>query len=222
MFQATSPPRPENTFASVRAVAFPIPMRPLLLALLTAFSLGLSAAGKPNVVIILADDLGYGDLGCYGHPTIKTPNLDKMAAEGLRFTQFYSAAEVCTPSRAALMTGRYPIRSGMAHNQFRVLRATSTGGLPSTEITIAQALKTQGYATGMVGKWHLGVWTNNPEHHPLKHGFDFHFGLPHSNDMNPSADNPPKANARVDQDAAWWNPPLSRGYELIAPKADQT
>ena len=118
MFQATSPPRPENTFASVRAVAFLIPMRPLLLALLTAFSLGLSAAGKPNVVIILADDLGYGDLGCYGHPTIKTPNLDKMAAEGLRFTQFYSAAEVCTPSRAALMTGRYPIRSGMAHNQF--------------------------------------------------------------------------------------------------------
>jgi arylsulfatase A len=197
-------------------------MRPLLLALFTALSLGLSAAGKPNVVIILADDLGYGDLGCYGHPTIRTPNLDKMAAEGARFTQFYVAAEVCTPSRASLLTGRYPIRSGMAHNQFRVLRSISTGGLPASEITIAQALKQQGYATGIVGKWHLGVWTNNPEHHPLKHGFDFHFGLPHSNDMNPSPGNPPKAGARVDQDAAWWNAPLFRGYELVDAKADQT
>jgi arylsulfatase A-like enzyme len=103
-----------------------------------------------------------------------------------------------------------------------VLRSISTGGLPDSEITVAQALKAQGYATGMVGKWHLGVWTNKPEHHPLKHGFDFHFGLPHSNDMNPSPGNPLKAGSRVDQDAAWWNAPLFRGYELVDAKADQT
>ncbi len=190
----------------------------LLCPLFTAWA----AAAQPNVVVILADDLGYGDLGCYGHPTIRTPNLDRMAAEGARFTQFYVAAEVCTPSRASILTGRYPIRSGMAHNQFRVLRSISTGGLPASEITIAQALKTQGYTTGMIGKWHLGVWTNNPAHHPLKHGFDFHFGLPHSNDMKPSPGNPAKAGSLVNQEAAWWNAPLFRGYELIDPQADQT
>jgi len=190
----------------------------LLCPLFTAWA----AAAQPNVVVILADDLGYGDLCCYGHPTIRTPNLDRMAAEGARFTQFYVAAEVCTPSRASILTGRYPIRSGMAHNQFRVLRSISTGGLPASEITIAQALKTQGYTTGMIGKWHLGVWTNNPAHHPLRHGFDFHFGLPHSNDMNPSPGNPAKAGSLVNQEAAWWNAPLFRGYELIDPQADQT
>ena len=115
------------------------------------------AADKPNIVIIYADDLGYGDLGCYGHPTIRTPNLDRMAAEGMRFTDFYSAAEVCTPSRAALLTGRYPVRSGMAHDQFHVLRNRSTGHLPAAEITLAEALKARGYATGMIGKWHLGA-----------------------------------------------------------------
>src|SRR5512144_2102969 len=89
------------------------------------------SAAQPNIVIILADDLGWGDLGCYGHPSIRTPNLDRMAAEGMRFTDFYSAAEVCTPSRAALLTGRYPIRSGMCHGRFRVLRRNSAGGLPA-------------------------------------------------------------------------------------------
>jgi len=106
--------------------------------------------------VILADDLGYGDLGCYGHPTIKTPNLDRMAAEGLRFTQFYAAAEVCTPSRAALLTGRLPPRSGMCSAKRRVLFPDSKGGLPAEEVTIAELLKSKGYATACIGKWHLG------------------------------------------------------------------
>jgi arylsulfatase A len=114
------------------------------------------AAPKPNVVIILCDDLGYGDLGCYGSPVIRTPNLDRMAAEGMRFTDFYSASEVCTPSRAALLTGRYPIRSGMCSPQ-RVLFPNSKGGLPPGEITIAELLRNAGYATAHIGKWHLGI-----------------------------------------------------------------
>jgi arylsulfatase A-like enzyme len=175
----------------------------------------------PNIVIILADDLGYGDLGCYGSPNIRTPNLDQMAAEGMRFTEFYSAAEVCTPSRAALLTGRYPIRSGMCHDRFRVIRNISTGGLPAEEITLAEALKAHGYATACVGKWHLGNWAINPAHHPRKHGFDYYFGLPHSNDMNPG-NPPPRATSRLDQDPAWWNAPLYRNEELIEQPADQT
>jgi arylsulfatase A len=180
------------------------------------------AAARPNFVIILADDLGYGDLGCYGHPTIRTPNLDRMAAEGMRFTDYYAAAEVCTPSRASLMTGRYAVRSGMAHDQFRVLRPRSTGHLPDDEITLGEALRGSGYATGMVGKWHLGVWSIEPAGHPRRHGFDFYFGLPHSNDMNPTAAAPKGAPGRPDQDASWWNAPLYRNEELIAQPADQT
>jgi arylsulfatase A-like enzyme len=195
------------------------------LLLAPAAALPAAAAAKsapPNIVIILADDLGYGDLGCYGHPTIRTPNLDRMAAEGMRFTDFYSAAEVCTPSRAALLTGRYPVRSGMAHSQFRVLRNRSTGHLPDEEITLAEALKARGYATGMVGKWHLGVWSINPEGHPRRHGFDFYFGLPHSNDMDPTAAAPRGAPGRADQDPAWWNAPLYKNEALVARPADQT
>src|SRR5687768_7285925 len=108
----------------------------------------------PNVIIIFADDLGWGDLGCYGHPSIRTPHLDRMAREGMRFTDFYSSAEVCTPSRAGLLTGRYPIRSGMCGDKQRVLHARAKGGLPRDEITIAEALKERGYATACIGKWH--------------------------------------------------------------------
>jgi len=131
----------------------------------------------PNIVGIFADDLGSGDLSCYGHPTIRTPHLDRMAAEGVRFTQFYSAASLCSPSRVALMTGRYPVRSGINY----VLFPDSTGGLPESEVTIAQLLKKRGYATQIVGKWHLG---HLPQYLPTRHGFDHYFGIPFSNDMS--------------------------------------
>src|SRR5687767_15176027 len=110
----------------------------------------------PNFVVIFTDDLGYGDLACYGHPSIKTPHLDRMAREGIRFTQFYSAAEVCTPSRAALLTGRLPPRSGMCSNQRRVAFPNTSGGLPDGEVTVAELLQAKGYATACIGKWHLG------------------------------------------------------------------
>ncbi len=140
----------------------------------------------PNVIIIFADDLGYGDLSCYGHPTIRTPYLDQMAAEGMRFTQFYVAANVCTPSRGALLTGRLPIRIGLAGNPTTVFFPNSANGLPTSEITIARALKTKGYTTGLIGKWHLG---HLPQYLPALHGFDYYFGIPYSNDMLPSPRN---------------------------------
>jgi arylsulfatase A-like enzyme len=139
----------------------------------------------PNVVVLFADDLGYGDVGPFGHPTIDTPHLDRMAREGMRLTQFYAAASVCTPSRAGLLTGRLPVRSGMASSERRVLFPDSPGGLPGEEITIAEALKAEGYATAAIGKWHLG---HLPEHLPTEHGFDRYFGVPYSNDMDTDED----------------------------------
>src|SRR5262245_7459320 len=127
-----------------------------VVAVLCCVACQVEAAEKPNIVILFADDLGYGDLGCYGHPTIRTPNLDRMAAEGERFTEFYSAAEVCTPRRASRFTGRYPIRSGMCCHR-RVLFPNSKGGLPPSEITLAELLREKGYATAHIGKWHLGI-----------------------------------------------------------------
>lgn len=134
---------------------------------------------KPNIVLILCDDLGYGDLGVSGNGMIRTPNIDRLAAEGARLTTFYASANVCTPSRAGLLTGRYPIRTGLAQD---VIRETDTRGLPLSEVTIAEALKPD-YATALVGKWHLGHIA--PFWPPTKQGFDVFFGLPYSHDMKP-------------------------------------
>lgn len=136
------------------------------------------AENPPNIVLIFVDDLGYGDLSAYGHPTIHTPRLDQMAQEGIKLTSFYAAASVCTPSRAALMTGRFPIRFGMPGNQ----GPDSKGGLPASERTLAEALKEQGYRTAAFGKWHLG---STPGFFPTDHGFDEYLGLLYSNDMIP-------------------------------------
>jgi len=173
---------------------------------------------SPNIIIIFADDLGYGDLGCYGHPSIRTPNLDRMAAEGLRFTDFYAAASVCTPSRAALMTGRLPVRSGMCSDRRRVLFPDSAGGLPAEEITVAEALRARGYATGCIGKWHLG---HLPEFLPTRHGFDEYFGLPYSNDMDRTSEAPQGRAAFLHPRNEYWNVPLLRNQEIIERPARQ-
>ncbi|XP_067841464.1 arylsulfatase H-like isoform X1 [Heptranchias perlo] len=141
---------------------------------------------QPNIVVVMADDLGIGDIGCYGNNTIRTPNIDRLAKEGVMLTHHIAAAPLCTPSRAAFMTGRYPIRSGM-DNGYRVrvlLFIGSSGGLPKNETTFAAILQKQGYATGIIGKWHLGVnceSRNDYCHHPLSHGFDYYYGTPFTN-----------------------------------------
>lgn len=153
----------------------------LVLAVLFSPRVTIGADAPPNFIIVFCDDLGYGDLGCFGHPTIRTPNLDRMAEEGQRWTNFYVGASICTPSRAALLTGRLPIRSGMCSDVHGVLFPRSLGGLPAEEITIAEVLREQGYATGCVGKWHLG---HLPQYLPTTQGFDSYWGIPYSNDMD--------------------------------------
>lgn len=143
---------------------------------------------KPNFIIIFTDDQGYADLGCFGGTHVNTPRIDQMAAEGAKLTSFYVAGPICTPSRAALMTGSYPKRVGMGK---RVLLAADAVGLNPNEITIAEVLKNAGYKTAMFGKWHLG---DQPDFLPTKQGFDEFFGLPYSHDIHPSHQNQKKFN----------------------------
>ncbi|ESO10900.1 hypothetical protein HELRODRAFT_97107 [Helobdella robusta] len=144
-------------------------------------------SSKTNVIIFIVDDLGYGDLGAFGNDTIKTPNIDKIAAEGATLVHHLAADSLCTPSRAALLTGRYPIRSGMAcHNDAFpvIIFSSSSGGLTQNETTIARLAKHYNYSTGFFGKWHLGLSCNDAHdfcHHPMKHGFDTFYGFPMTN-----------------------------------------
>lgn len=147
-----------------------------------AFGAAAVAQGRrrlPNFVILFADDMGYSDLGCYGNPVIRTPHLDKMAAQGMRMTSFYAAAPVCTPSRVGLLTGRYPVRAGQPNN----FGPDSKDGLRLTEVLLPQMLKPLGYRTMAIGKWHLGH--GSEEYMPTRRGFDSYFGLLYSNDMIP-------------------------------------
>lgn len=138
---------------------------------------------RPNIILIVADDLGYGDLSCYGSTLNRSPNIDSLAHDGVRFTDFCMAASVCSPSRAALMTGCYPKRVGLEQgDRASVLRPADSLGLSTDEVSLAQALRDRGYATALVGKWHLG---DQPPFMPTRHGFDSYFGLPYSNDMGP-------------------------------------
>ena len=183
----------------------------------------------PNVVIILADDMGWGDIGVFGNPTIRTPRLDRMAAEGQKWTSFYVGESVCTPSRAALLTGRLAIRSGLnpADDERRVFFPDSTGGLPASEITIAEILKAKGYATTAIGKWHLG---HLPPFLPMAHGFDHYFGIPYSNDMDmvpiPGAsfggEDPKKRERMMNPRPEYWNVPLMRDDQVAERPADQS
>jgi len=181
---------------------------------------------KPNFVVIYADDLGYGDLSCYGSKTIHTPHLDRMATEGMKFTDFYVTAPVCTPTRSSLMTGCYPKRVGLHRH---VLFPNSTKGINPSEVTIAELLKTQGYATACVGKWHLGY---QKKFLPTSNGFDSYFGIPFSNDMwlpaNMTYANDVRLDAGLDVEAlkagakTRHKVPLMRNEEVIDYPVDQS
>ena len=170
----------------------------------------------PNIVLIFTDDQGYGDLGSYGHPTLRTPVLDALAAEGQRWTSFY-AAPVCTPSRAQLMTGRLGARVGLTGG---VLFPESPGGLQPEEITIPEVLKTRGYATMAIGKWHLG---SRPQYLPMRQGFDGYFGVPYSNDMDadPTVDQEERFRRYMEPKLEFFKVPLLRDEKEIERPANQ-
>lgn len=186
------------------------------------------AVDKPNIVIIFTDDQGYADLGCFGSENIKTPHIDRMAEEGCRFTSFMVGSSVCTPSRAALLTGCYPKSVGMHKG---VLHPDDTIGLSPDEYTIADHLKAQGYATACFGKWHLG---HHKETLPLRQGFDEYYGIPYSNDMNhPDKTRKLRGGTLLwseDKDVLWtdqntavtqWNTPMVEGETIIEVPTDQ-
>ena len=181
-------------------------------------------SAKPNFIVIFTDDLGYGDIGVFGHPTISTPNLDRMAYEGQKWTQFYVAKSVSTPSRAALLTGRHAVRSGMASDRRRVLFPDSNGGLPQEEITIATILRENGYRTAHAGKWHLG---HRSPFLPTDHGFETYFGIPYSNDMDRVAGVPgldwieTQIVFAQEENYLAYNVPLMRDDRIVERPADQ-
>lgn len=153
----------------------------LLLVILGAFLWGspvnADPKSKPNIILIFADDLGYGDVGQYGAQFIETPHIDSLASEGVKLTSFYASANVCTPSRASLLTGRYAIRTGLAN---KTVTVGDDKGIQQSEITLAEELQQLGYKTALIGKWHLG---SQAKYWPTKHGFDHFYGILHSNDV---------------------------------------
>jgi arylsulfatase A len=198
-----------------------------LIAGLFVLLIGLAAsqaqrAAPPNIIIILADDMGYGDLGSFGNPNIRTPRLDRMAAEGQKWTNFY-VQPVCSPSRAALLTGRLPIRSGMYGVATgiapKVFRDNAAQGLPPEEITLAEIVKPRGYTTAIIGKWHLGQL---PQFLPMAQGFDYWFGLPFSHDMRMTAprENGLKSAAYYNPKPEYWDVPLMRNGDVIERPVD--
>ena len=181
----------------------------LLLFALTSIADATELPDQPNIVLILCDNLGYGDIGCFGSNLHRTPNVDRMAAEGLKLTSFYVSSGVCTPSRASIMTGCYPRRVNMQKSDTGglVLQPVSPKGLHPDEITIAEVLKSVGYATTIIGKWHLG---DQPEFLPTRQGFDSYLGIPYSDDMTPREGKP-------------WPPlPLLRNESVIESGVDRS
>ncbi|MCA9300911.1 MAG: sulfatase, partial [Phycisphaerales bacterium] len=182
----------------------------LLGALLLGGSGAAPDAARPNVILIMTDDQGYGDLGCYGHPVIRTPHIDRLAKEGVRLTRFYAGGCVCTPSRAALMTGCEPRAVGLEKH---VIFPNQTRGLHPDEVTIAEICKGAGYATACFGKWHLG---NAPPLLPVDQGFDEWFGIPYSNDMSAKEQ---AIRGRADYPHSL---PVMRGHEVLEWEPDQS